>query len=146
MASASAPASKFLSCVSSCPDFGDEQQCGSVSWINPFLPNLLLGYDVWCTHRPWVRHISSSLAAPTCFVESTDLSAWLPFLLELAQVSKCGKNSQQWKLPSTVGPLHGSLSSVLRPFFSASGQPFPQSQVIVNFNRLYRIHPEQHLD
>jgi hypothetical protein len=28
--------------------FGDEQQCGSVSWINPFLPNLLLGHDVLC--------------------------------------------------------------------------------------------------
>jgi hypothetical protein len=26
--------------------FNDEQQCGSVSWINPFLPNLLLGHDV----------------------------------------------------------------------------------------------------
>jgi hypothetical protein len=26
--------------------FGDEQQHGSVSWINPFLPNLLLGHDV----------------------------------------------------------------------------------------------------
>jgi hypothetical protein len=32
MASASAPASRFLPCVSSCPDFlGDEQQYGSVS-------------------------------------------------------------------------------------------------------------------
>jgi hypothetical protein len=29
------------------PDFlGDEQQYGSVSQINPFLPNLLLGHDV----------------------------------------------------------------------------------------------------
>jgi hypothetical protein len=26
--------------------FIDEQQYGSVSWINPFLPNLLLGHDV----------------------------------------------------------------------------------------------------
>jgi hypothetical protein len=26
--------------------FGDEQQYGSVSRINPFLPNLLLGHDV----------------------------------------------------------------------------------------------------
>ena len=33
----------FLTCFSSSPDFlGDEQQCGSVSRINPFLPNLLL--------------------------------------------------------------------------------------------------------
>jgi hypothetical protein len=45
MASASAPAS----CPAWVPvltSFGDEQQCGSVSWINPFLPNLLLGHDV----------------------------------------------------------------------------------------------------
>jgi hypothetical protein len=35
----------FLTCLSSSPDFlGDEQQCGSVSWINPSLPNLLLGH------------------------------------------------------------------------------------------------------
>jgi hypothetical protein len=33
--------------LSSIPDFlGDEQQYGSVSQINPFLPNLLLGHDV----------------------------------------------------------------------------------------------------
>jgi hypothetical protein len=33
--------------LSSRPDFlGDEQQYGSVSQINPFLPNLLLGHDV----------------------------------------------------------------------------------------------------
>jgi len=38
---------------SSCPvwvpvptSFGDEQKCGSVGWINPFIPNLLLGHDV----------------------------------------------------------------------------------------------------
>ena len=32
--------------MSSSPDFlGDEQQDGSVSRINPFVPNLLLGYD-----------------------------------------------------------------------------------------------------
>jgi hypothetical protein len=34
-----------LTCLSSSPDFlGDEQQYGSVSRINPFLPNLLLGH------------------------------------------------------------------------------------------------------
>ena len=37
----------FLTCLSSSPDFlGDEQQYGSVSQINPYLPNLLLGHDV----------------------------------------------------------------------------------------------------
>ena len=45
MASASALAS--LTCLSSSPDFlGDEQQYGSVSQMNPFLPYLLLGDDV----------------------------------------------------------------------------------------------------
>jgi hypothetical protein len=35
--------------LSSSPDFhGDEQLYGSVGWINPFHPNLLLGHDV-CT-------------------------------------------------------------------------------------------------
>ena len=28
--------------------FGDEQQCGGISWINPFLPRLILGHDVLC--------------------------------------------------------------------------------------------------
>ena len=37
----------FLTCLSSSPDFlGDEQQYRSVSRINPFLPNLLLGHGV----------------------------------------------------------------------------------------------------
>ena len=36
-----------LPCLSSYPDFfGDEQQCGSVSQINLFLPNLLFGHGV----------------------------------------------------------------------------------------------------
>jgi hypothetical protein len=45
MASASAPAS-WPAWVPVLTSFGDEQQYGSVSWINPFLPNLLLDYDV----------------------------------------------------------------------------------------------------
>ena len=37
---------QFLPCLSSCPDsFNDEQQRGSVSQINPFLPKLLWS---WC--------------------------------------------------------------------------------------------------
>jgi hypothetical protein len=44
---ASCISSCFLICLSSSPDFlGDEQQYGSVSQINPLLPNLLLGHDV----------------------------------------------------------------------------------------------------
>jgi hypothetical protein len=45
MASASAPAS-WPAWVPVLTSFGDEQQRGSVSWINPFLPSLLLGPDV----------------------------------------------------------------------------------------------------
>jgi hypothetical protein len=44
-ASASAPAS-WPAWVPVLTSFGDEQQYGSVSQINPFLPNLLLGHDV----------------------------------------------------------------------------------------------------
>jgi hypothetical protein len=43
MVSASAPAS-WPAWVPVLTSFGDEQQCGSVSWVNPFLPNLLLGH------------------------------------------------------------------------------------------------------
>jgi hypothetical protein len=45
MASASAPAF-WPAWVPVLTSFGDEQQYGSVSQINPFLPNLLLGHDV----------------------------------------------------------------------------------------------------
>jgi hypothetical protein len=42
MASASAPASRFLPCLSSCPDFLQCLGCGRISQMSPFLPNLLL--------------------------------------------------------------------------------------------------------
>ena len=45
MASASPPASN-PAWVPVLTSFCDEQQCRSVRWINPFLPNLLLGQDV----------------------------------------------------------------------------------------------------
>jgi hypothetical protein len=45
MASASAPAS-WPAWVPVLTSFGGEQQCGSVSWINLFLSNLLLGRDI----------------------------------------------------------------------------------------------------
>ena len=52
MASVSAPAFRCLPCLSSClTSFSDEQQCGSISWINPFLPSLLLGHDALCRNR-----------------------------------------------------------------------------------------------
>jgi hypothetical protein len=43
MTSASAPAS-WPAWVPVLTSFGDEQQCGSISGINPFFPNLLLGH------------------------------------------------------------------------------------------------------
>jgi hypothetical protein len=45
MASASAPA-PWPAWVPVLTSFGNEQQCESISWINPFLSNLLLGYDI----------------------------------------------------------------------------------------------------
>ena len=43
MSSASAPASRFLPCLSYCPDFFDDEQCcEGISQINPFLSSLLL--------------------------------------------------------------------------------------------------------
>jgi hypothetical protein len=54
MASASAPAS-WSAWVPVLTSFGDEQHYGSVSWINPFLPNLLLGHDV-CGGIETLRH------------------------------------------------------------------------------------------
>jgi hypothetical protein len=45
IASASAPAS-WPAWVPVLTSFGDEQQYESVSRINPFLPNLILGHDV----------------------------------------------------------------------------------------------------
>jgi hypothetical protein len=45
MASASAPAF-WLAWAPILISFNVEQQCGNVSWRNPFLPNLLLGHDV----------------------------------------------------------------------------------------------------
>jgi hypothetical protein len=54
MASASAPASW--------PDFlGDEQQYGSVSQINPFLSNLLLGHDVCAGIETLTKTVSKEL-------------------------------------------------------------------------------------
>jgi hypothetical protein len=50
MASASAPAPR-PAWVQVLTSFSDEQQCGNESWINPFLPNLLIGHDVLSRNR-----------------------------------------------------------------------------------------------
>jgi hypothetical protein len=67
IASASAPAS-WPAGVPGLTSFGDEQQYGSVSWINPFLPNLLLGHDVCAGIESLSKTLSNSY-----------LSCWLSF-------------------------------------------------------------------
>ena len=65
----------FLTCLSSSPDFlGDEQQYGSVSRINPFLPNLLLGHDVCAgietlTKTNWYQEWGIPVTTWPCFGE-----------------------------------------------------------------------------
>jgi hypothetical protein len=83
MASASAPAS-WLAWVSVLTSFGDEQQYGSISRINPFLPNLLFGHDVcagietlrqipnvhpWIhTHRGNIKHTEQDIHNITMYI------------------------------------------------------------------------------
>jgi hypothetical protein len=57
-----------LTCLSSSPDFlGDEQQHGSVSQINPFLPNLLLGHDVCAGIETLTKtHVNTHMHPHTC--------------------------------------------------------------------------------
>jgi hypothetical protein len=59
MASASAPA-PWPAWVPVLTSFGDEQQHGSVSRINPFLPNLLLGHDVCAGIETLTKTVASS--------------------------------------------------------------------------------------
>jgi hypothetical protein len=60
--------------LSSSPDFlGDEQQYGSVSRINPFLPNLLLGHDV-CAEIETLTKTNTKEHFIRCSVGSADLT------------------------------------------------------------------------
>ena len=73
MTSASAPAS-WPAWVPVLTSFGDEQQHGSVSRINPFLPNLLLGHDVCAgietlTKRNWYQEWGIPVTPWPCFGE-----------------------------------------------------------------------------
>jgi hypothetical protein len=63
MASALAPAS-WPVWVPVLIAFDDEQQCGSISWINPFLPNLFLGHDV-CAGIETLTKTASKLETKT---------------------------------------------------------------------------------
>ena len=60
---------------SSCPvwvpvptSFGNEQQHLNVSWLNPFLPNLLLGHDVLCRN--------TKLDEDRCFLFDGEYTTW----------------------------------------------------------------------
>jgi hypothetical protein len=55
--------------LSSSPDFlGDEQQYGSVSQINPFLPNLLLGHDVCAGIETLTKTLTLKVLASNWFL------------------------------------------------------------------------------
>jgi hypothetical protein len=64
MAFASAPAS-WQAWIPVLAFFGNEQQCGSVSWINPFLSNLLLGHDFCAGIETLTKTPSKSVMAQT---------------------------------------------------------------------------------
>jgi hypothetical protein len=72
MASATAPAF-WPAWVPVLTSFGDEQQYGSVSWMNPFLPNLLLGHDV-CAGIQTLTKTASNLVS--------DWLHWTTFSME----------------------------------------------------------------
>jgi hypothetical protein len=65
MTSASAPAS-WPAWVPVLTSFGDKQQYGSVSQINPFLPNLLLGHDVCAGIETLTKTSTNHLATEIC--------------------------------------------------------------------------------
>jgi hypothetical protein len=78
MASASAPASKFLTCVSSCPDcLGDRRGMGKCKLNKPFPPQP--SSWPWCfvqEHKSWLRHplklINLTLLLNTCQISCFD--------------------------------------------------------------------------
>jgi hypothetical protein len=60
--------------------FGEEQQCGSISWVNPFLPNLLLGHDVLC--RSTITFTDFHMLNHTCISGIQHAwSWWMIFLI-----------------------------------------------------------------
>jgi hypothetical protein len=90
MASASAPAF-WPAWVPVLTSFGDEQQYRSVSWINPFLPNLLLSHDVCKGIETLTKTISVSGRFQIYHLPSTDsCDCWL--------LSVCLWHNPSWSL------------------------------------------------
>jgi hypothetical protein len=71
MASVSAPAWVLV-----LTSLGDQQQCGSVSWINPFLPNLLLGHDVCAA----IEILTKTVIFLVCWISRSTGLSWVWWL------------------------------------------------------------------
>jgi hypothetical protein len=111
MASASAPAS-WPAWVPVLTSFGDQQQYGSVSWINPFLPNLLLGYDVCAGIDNLTKTVANDDAEPLILLPLPS-EYWI-YISELShQFIWCW--NQTTKAPSMQGKhsLNWATASVL---------------------------------
>jgi hypothetical protein len=122
--------------LSSSPDFlGDEQQYGSVSRINPFLPNLLLGHDVCAgieTLTKTIPNVSPAWNGP-------GLQAWmgLTFKYPLNQLSRQHGEGSVEALSITDKCKDPGISAVFRMSYDGvwgpvevPGLPLQSSQVL----------------
>jgi hypothetical protein len=111
MTSASASAS-WPAWVPVLTSFGDQQQCGNVSWINPFFPNLLLGHDVCAgietltrTRRVWWTQVFSLLKGK--YKSGQNLSLFLEDSLTIASVLR---DLQGWNTARDNGGTYSHIS------------------------------------
>ena len=112
--------------------FGDEQQFGSISWINPFLPNLLLGHDcagietlTKTTAANTHNNNKITLNAPHS-EESLKSQALVPTVLMWTQLTWLWASSSCSRM-STVGA--GEMAQRVRaPDCSSEGPEFKSQQ------------------
>ena len=107
MASASAPAS-WPAWVPVLTSFSDEQQFGNVSWINPFLPNLLLGHDI-CAGIETLTKTLCYFHLPFCNIEVNLV------LKESSDITK-KHTSKQTPLSSGSYNLYSSSDTLILSF------------------------------